>query len=113
LDKRIRESIYTGYSRAQLQVGKKADDKEEERKNNRTLQDENLAEMAPFYTEEVVAIIRDYWTDKYWTPQHRTNLAKAIVKKLKLKKPAVTAPVRSPTVTPRTTPTPTPAPVGP
>ncbi|HJU66598.1 MAG TPA: S8 family serine peptidase [Gemmatimonadaceae bacterium] len=99
--KAIVSEMYKAYRDAQLTV---TSDKKE--LNNRTLQGENLAEMAPFYTEEVAVIIRDYWTATHWTEALRKKLAGSLVKTLKLTKAPVTTPSPSPTPSPSRTPTP-------
>ena len=100
--KAIVSEMYKAYRDAQLTVT--ADKKE---LNKRTLQGENLAEMAPFYTEEVAVIIRDYWAATHWTEALRKKIADGLVKTLKLTKAPVTSPSPSPTPVPSRTPTPT------
>ena len=82
-------------------------------KDNIRLLGDNLAEMAPLYSEEVATIIRDYWAKTYWTAPRIKDFAKKLATAQRLKKkPATPAPVRTPvrvpTSPPRRTPQPTP-----
>jgi hypothetical protein len=80
--KLLRQHLYSAWVRATATTtvtrGKRTT------RTNLTYRGGPLPEMAPIHPLDVAAIVRSYWTDTYWTKARRDEVARALVKQLKL-----------------------------